>query len=350
MIIDCHSHHISTPYNSNYLTWLKTTKNFDYGPDYLWNNPIFEDISKRIETMQANHVTLSVITYSANIVQIVDSAALEGSSKSKIITDLNNRAENIVKENSQYLVSTALIDLRLNDSILSEMERTSDWAVGFSVLAAYRINGKIRFLDDPLFEAFWKKAAELHKPVFIHFSSLYKVNELDNILKGYMNDSMLCAGMGQLMENTLCISRLAMSGLFDKYPTLKVVMGQLGGMYPFMLERFEMLYNMHLQGACKKGLTVTDPKDIAHFMRNFRNYTDNIYVDTHSMDANAIRCASEILGDEKILFGSDLPITPEHWGMEQGIKQITDSCLSEAAKEKILSENAKALLNAGTNG
>ncbi len=45
MIIDCHSHHISPPYNTNYLAWTEKTNCRDYGPPYLWNNPVFEDIS-----------------------------------------------------------------------------------------------------------------------------------------------------------------------------------------------------------------------------------------------------------------------------------------------------------------
>ena len=31
MIIDCHSHHISAPYNTNYLSWVKQTGHEDYG-------------------------------------------------------------------------------------------------------------------------------------------------------------------------------------------------------------------------------------------------------------------------------------------------------------------------------
>lgn len=48
MIIDCHSHHICAPYNTNYLLWSKRTGHSDYGPAYLWNNPIFENIEKHL--------------------------------------------------------------------------------------------------------------------------------------------------------------------------------------------------------------------------------------------------------------------------------------------------------------
>ena len=117
------------------------------------------------------------------------------------------------------------------------------------------------------------------------------------------------------------------------------------GMYPFMLERFEMLYNMHKDAAAAKGMKLASPSDVSHLMRNYRDYTDNVFVDTHSMDRHAIKCAAEILGEDKILFGSDMPITPQKWGMERGIAQIRDADLSDAAKEKIFSGNAIKLLD-----
>lgn len=345
MIIDCHSHHINAPYNTNYLKWAEQTKRKDYGPAYLWNNSVFEDIAKRIDIMEKAQIDYSVITYSANVVQIIDSAATAKKPKAEVVSDLNSRTHETVKAHIGKIGATALIDLRLGTSALAEMERTSDWALGYSILTAYEIDGKLTFLDDSAFLPFWEKAEQLGKPVFVHFSSLYKINDLKNPMPGYMNDSMLCAGMGQLMENSLCLSRLALSGLFDRFPRLKVVMGQLGGMYPFMLERFEMLYNMHLNGAILKGLNVTNPANISGFIRNYKDYTDNIFVDTHSMSENAICCAAEILGEEKILFGSDLPITPESWGVERGIATLKGARLSETVKEKILGGNAQKLLN-----
>lgn len=344
MIIDCHSHHIAAPYNTNYLAWAKQTGHCDYGPPYLWNDPVFEDIEKRIDIMKKNQITYSVITYSANIVQIIDSAATDGISREAVVSHLNDQTHESMIRHAGEIGATAWIDLRLGNAAISEMERTSDWALGFSVLTAYKTDDGLAFLDDPAFMPFWAKAAELGKPVFIHFSSLYKINNEKLLMPGYMNDSMLCAGMGQLMENSLCLSRLVLSGLFDRFPALKVVMGQLGGMYPFMLERFEMLCWMHQKGASAKGLDVNNPSDMEHFIRNYRNYTDNVYVDTHSMSENAIRCAVEILGENKILYGSDLPITPLKWGIERGISNIQNSTLSDSIKNRILSDNALRLL------
>ena len=302
-------------------------------------------MEKRLEVMKQYGIDYSVITYSANTVQIIDSAVDKIHSKSEVVSDLNRRTQELVSAYREKIGATAWIDLRLGDSVLKEMEATSDWVLGYSVLTGYIVKGQFKMLDAPEFIPFWQKAAELGKPIFIHFSSRYSAGDVGNAMPGYMNDSMLHAGMGQLVENTLCLSRLVLSGVFDRYPSLKVVMGQLGGMYPFMLERFQMLYNMHLNGATAKGICVTDLKNAAAFMRNYKNYTDNIYVDTHSMSECAIRCAAEIIGTDKILFGSDLPITPAAWGIEHGIDQIENSKMSHEAKERILSKNAVDLLN-----
>ncbi len=344
MIIDCHSHHISAPYNTNYLVWVKRMGRADYGPPYLWNNPIFEDVKKRLEVMEQYGIDYSVITYSANTVQIIDSAAEEGMTKAEAVSDLNRRTWEMVRENRKKIGATAWIDLRLGDSALEEMDRTSDWALGYSVLTGYVTGGQFKMLDAAEFAPFWRRAAELGKPVFIHFSSLYSIGDRENAMPGYMNESMLHAGMGQLVENTLCLSRLVMSGVFDRHPSLKVVMGQLGGLYPFMLERFSMLYAMHLNGAAAKGLSVTDVNDAAHFMRNYKNYTDNVYVDTHSMSECAVRCAAEIIGEDKILFGSDLPITPASWGIERQINGLQCSRMKDETKRRIFAENAAGLL------
>ncbi len=126
MIIDCHSHHISAPYNTNYLEWAKKTGAADYGPPYLWNNPIFEDMEKRLTVMERHGIDYSVITYSANVVQIIDSAADQVHTKADIVSDLNRRTHEAILAHPAKTGATGWIDLRLGSSALDEMEAVSD--------------------------------------------------------------------------------------------------------------------------------------------------------------------------------------------------------------------------------
>ncbi len=357
MIIDCHAHHIAAPYNSNYLEWLKATGNKEFGPFYLWNDPAFEDEGLVYKKMKQNGIGCSIITYSANITQIVDAAAAspnlsdrmaadgDGASDPRlsIVRDINDKTIEMCKKSDGHLRTTALIELRSGLPALNELERCAPDVVGFSVLAAYRNKTQICFLDDPAYEPFWAEAERMSKPVFIHFSNLYKINNPKAPIPGYMNDTLLYAGMGQLMEDALCVARLVLSGVFDRHPGLKIVMGQAGGMYPFMLERMDMLYHMYAGGAKKAGLNITDVSMPESFMRNMKNYTDQIYVDTHSMDALSILCAAQILGEDKILYGSDYPITPDGWGMDRALGEL--KTLPEGLQRKVFSENAGRLLN-----
>jgi len=235
MIIDCHAHHIAAPYNTNYLEWMQRTGHQDFGPLYLWTDPAFEDLQLRYAKAQAVGITCSLNTYSANITHIID-AASENREKIEAVRELNDRALELSRQSNGQFVTTALIDLRLGSPALDEISRCSDEVKGYSILTAYFLDGRIRFLDDPMFEPFWAEAELARKPVFVHFSNLYKINNPDAPMPGFMNDTLLYAGMGQLMEDALCVARLVLSGLFDRHPRLKLVMGQLGGMYPFMLE------------------------------------------------------------------------------------------------------------------
>ena len=341
MIIDVHTHHVTFPRNTNYLKWLQATGDKTFGPFYLWDHPGFENLDMMLEQRDKSGVTCSVNTYSANITHIIDANSKDGN-KSAAVRSLNDSTVQLCQRSGKGFLTTALVDLRLGAEALSDMGRIADQVVGYSVLTAYLVDGKIRFLDDPIFEPFWTEVQQYGKPVFIHFSNLYKINDPSSPLPGYMNDTLLYAGLGQLMEDSVCLARLVLSGVFDRHPELKLVFGQLGGIYPFMLERMEMLYCIYSAGAARSGLDCHDFKSPEHFLRNIRDYTDGIYIDTHSMGAPSIKCAAEILGENKIMYGSDYPITPSAWGMDRALEGLKS--LKEPLRSKVLYKNAQSLL------
>lgn len=343
MIVDAHVHFIAPPLNAQYVEWLKTSKNKEFGPVYLWNNPAFQDMELQLKEMDQYGIHKSVITYSANVTQIIEVLSRTKEEKKEITAYLNDQMYEIQKKYGDRIIPCAWIDPNEEDSLTDEMEKVKQRGFqAVSVLCAYK-GEKTTFLDHPKYECFWKLAEELGLPVFIHFSNLYHIDDKDAPLSGYMSDTLLYAGMGQLMEDSLCIARLVLGGLFDRHPGLKVVMGQLGGMLPFMLERFDMLYEMYLNGARKQGITATDREQPENFMRRLSEYRKNIYVDTHSMSGESIAAALKLLGEDHVLFGSDFPITPAEFGRGHGLCQL-DRLEPKELKNKVLYENACRLL------
>lgn len=343
MIIDCHLHHMPSPLNNDYVRWLNETGDKRFGPGYLWDKPAFEDTIHMLEKMNSAGVDISVVTYSANMTAILELAATKGG-EAEAIRWMNDRMIEKKKETGGRLLPTAWIDPRLGQAAIAEMGRAvAAVAVGFSILTAYRQDGALKFVDHPEFEPFWAKAAEYGLPVFIHFSSQFSTGQRE-YLEGYMAYTLLHAGMEQLMEDTVCAARLVLSGLFDRHPGLKVVLGQLGGLFPFMMERFDMLYTMYAMGAKKSGLDVTDKGDPKGFLRKLSDYRENLYLDTHSMDRQSILAAYELVGPGHVLYGSDYPITPDVWGRDRGIALIRNLEADEAVKTDILGGAAKQLL------
>ena len=159
-----------------------------------------------------------------------------------------------------------------------------------------------------------------------------------------MADTLLWIGLANLVEDAICITRLILNGVFDRYPGLRIVSGQLGGMFPFMLGRFDLLYGMYATVAEKSGIVVTDRASTERYLRRLGDYTDNVYVDTHSMDAPAIKCAVEVLGHDKVLYGSDYPITPASVGRVADIAKIKLSSMDFYAKQAVLGGNAASIL------
>lgn len=343
MIIDTHAHLIPAPYQSDYLKWLKQSNNGEFGPIFLWNDPGFEKEELHLEEMDKYGISREVITYSANCMQILEALAEEKEERRKLVQGINDRMAQCSEKTGGRLMMLTLADLDDRTGAAEEMERMETVCSGYSLLTGYRNGEGMKFPDHPDYEPVWKRADETGKPVFIHFASRYRLHEAEEALPGYMSNQLLHAGFGQLVEDSVGVIRLVLSGVLDRYPRLKVVFGQLGGFYPFMLERFDMLYGMYRAGAKKAGKEVDDPGKPEQFLRRMSDYKRQIYVDTHSMSAQAIQCAAGILGREQILFGSDYPITPPHFGREHGLSEI--SRLPEDIQEAILWKNAATLLH-----
>lgn len=348
MIIDSHVHLIPAPYQTEYLKWLSRSENREFGPVYLWNDPGFEDEDRHLSEMDRYGIDYEIITYSANCMQILEALTEQGGKRCELLADMNSRMVKLSGKTAGRLIPLAFIVPDEGQAAVKEMERLAPVCGGYSMVTGYRNGDGMKFLDHPDYEPVWEMAEKMNKPVFIHFASRYRLHEAEAPLPGYMSNMLLHAGFGQLTEDTVGIVRFVLSGLLDRHPGLRVVFGQLGGLYPFMLERFDMLYGMYAEGAQKAGLVVDDPGRPEQFLRRLSDYKRQIFVDTHSMSGASIRCAAEMIGGNQILFGSDYPITPAHFGREHGLS-VVDS-LPDELKEAVLWKNAAGLMGFDLGG
>lgn len=131
-------------------------------------------------------------------------------------------------------------------------------------------------------------------------------------------------------ETGVHILRLFASGLFDKYPKLKIIIGHMGEMLPFMLDRI-MRITKRQWPERKRGLqTVWD---------------ENLYITTAGMFAVApMACLLRVCRIEHIMYSVDYPFSGNEDGKEFLEDLAKSGLCSKDEMDKIAFGNAEQLL------
>ena len=101
----------------------------------------------------------------------------------------------------------------------------------------------MQFLDDKKFWGIFERAQALDVPIYLHpavpHSAVIEAYYEDYKPKGFPTGAVL---WGFMAEIGLQAIRLIQSGVFEKYPTLRFILGHLGEVIPFMLWRCNWIY------------------------------------------------------------------------------------------------------------
>ena len=193
-----------------------------------------------------------------------------------------------------------------------------------------------RFYDDRFFWPVFEAAAELDVPVYLHPSPnlqtkplLYNGNYPDGVA-----ESLSQYGWGWHNETAIHFLRLFAGGVFDQYPSLKIVLGHLGEMLPFQLDRIE-------------GISARQWPHIGlKLRRNLRQVWDeNIWITTSGMFFLApMACALKQCKPDRIMFSVDYPFSKNEEGLAFLKALEAERMVSDDVLEGIAYKNAQRLL------
>jgi len=187
-----------------------------------------------------------------------------------------------------------------------------------------------RFYDDEHFWPVFEASQELDVPIYLHptFASdtmleHYKGNYAENVAT-----ALSAFGWGWHAETGLHILRLYCSGLFDRYPKLKIIIGHMGELLPFQLERIVRASRMWGR---ERGLREV--------------WKSNIWITTSGTFALApLACLLQTTTIDHVLYSVDYPFSTNEMG-KQFIDEIQGSKLmSEKELEMFTYRNAEKLL------
>jgi predicted TIM-barrel fold metal-dependent hydrolase len=174
-------------------------------------------------------------------------------------------------------------------------------------------------LDDPRFRPVFETAARLDLPILIHPTLPLSAPSLDA--------HALVPVIGFMFDTATATLRLIFDGIFDRHPDLKLILGHLGSVLPYIIGRIDY-ESMRLPGGT--GALTDRPSE--HIRR--------LYIDTVSNWPPAYRLALEFFGAERILFATDHPF----WNMRVAHEALDQLDLAPSDRRAIERGNAIDLL------
>lgn len=210
---------------------------------------------------------------------------------------------------------------------LAELARCSDelGMKGVQLCAHY---GDL-YLDDTAFAPMFEMLNERKMTAYVHHTPVPVENSL---ICGYTN---LRRSYGRCNDQAIAVSREIFSGMFERYPDIRIVHSMLGG-------GFFAYLNLMLPPEEKMPDSAGRFDEAAWQMRKYLE--KNIYFETSHAQPwgkEVLECAIRVLGAEHVIYGSSYPVR-EVW-LTGGPDFVRSLNLSERQKEQVLGKNAEAL-------
>ena len=183
----------------------------------------------------------------------------------------------------------------------------------------------VQYLDEPQCDPFWAKLEELDVPLYIH-PRIPPPNQT-RAYRGY--EYLAGSPWGFGTETAIHAIRLMISGLFDRRPGLKIILGHCGEGIPFSLYRIDHRLRHFRAGIvpCKRPLQ-------QYWEQNFWITTAGV------MSEGAFTETKRVCGEDRLMWSADYPYEDydEIGSWFDGLE------MSENARAKIGWENTRKLL------
>jgi len=225
----------------------------------------------------------------------------------------------IQSEHSEHFAALATLPLNDPEASVVELEHAiSELGLRGATLFS---NANGIALSDRRFWPLYEKANELNVVFFIHPTYPVGVEA--------MTDYMLMPLVGFVADTTLAAANLVFSGVVERFPNIKWVLGHLGGAVPYLAERLDRGYEAFEQ--CRENIN-NPPSE----------YLQDFYYDTVNFDVKALQFAIDFAGTEHLVAGSDYP--HQIGSLEKMLSSIDQLDITTKEKADIFGGNAARLL------
>lgn len=278
--------------------------------------------AQRIAAMDAARIDMQVLSLTAP-----GTEQLDATEAVPFAREMNNHLADAVRRHPDRFAGFAALPTSAPETAAEELERM----VREHGFRGALINGhsKGRYLDDPFFWPILERAEALQVPIYLHptpppqpvIETSYTGNFAPEVAFGLSTGA-----WGWHIETATHVLRLILAGAFDRYPTLQIVVGHMGEVLPFMLDRLEM--------ALPPVVTKLQ-RPISAYLRENLHYTFGGFNWTQTFLTLFLQ-----VGVERIMFSADHPFR----SMDEARTFLDQIPVSSADRERIAHGNAERLL------
>jgi aminocarboxymuconate-semialdehyde decarboxylase len=274
------------------------------------------EVDKRLETMTQGNVGVATVEVQTSAVGYELDGG-QGESWSKLY---NEAIQNLVKRHPNRFVGIATVPLQDPPRAAQVLEHAIRDLKMSGVTIASNVVGK--YYDSKDFDPFWAKVQELDVLMIMHPEWIAGGDKM-----GGYGLRTIC---GNPADTTLSVGYMIYSGVFDRFPKLKLALLHGGGFFPYHLGRFDN--GFHTSSRSSRPFPANQPPS---------RYLKNLYFDNLVYRVETVEYLKRMVGAHHVMVGTDYPYDLGDWMAVEKIQQM--NC-TEAEREGMLYGNAKALL------
>ncbi|MBR9764063.1 MAG: amidohydrolase [Rhodobacteraceae bacterium] len=274
---------------------------------------------ERLADMDAAGIDMAVLALSSPGVQVFEPA--QGTALARMANDM--LAEGVAAHPDRFLGLAAFSPLDIGEAE-KELERgVTKLGLRGGILNSHTLGV---YLDDEKYWGLFEAAEALDVPIYLH-PNTPPADMIDPFLPRCLD----AAVYGFACETGLHALRLVVSGLFDRFPKLNIILGHCGEALPYWLYRID-----YMHGHISK--TGRHPNVQPLKRRAWDYLIDNFYYTSSGVGwAPPVKFVQEVIGTDRMMYAMDYPwqYVPE----EVGVFDHMD--VPEAAKKAFYEDVAR---------
>lgn len=245
--------------------------------------------AERLADMDATGIDHQVLSLTSPGTQVLEAARARD-----IATLANERIAEACAAHPERFSGLAAVAFQDVPSAVTELEHAVKDLGLKGLIANSHIGG--HYLDEPQYYPILEAAEALGVPVYLHPNS-----PTDEMIKPLLASGLDGAIFGFAVETGMHLLKLITSGVFDRFPRLKCVVGHLGEALPFWFSRIDYMYSGSFKANRYPSWPALELAPSEYFHRN-------IWLTTSGMAWQpAIMFAREVMGADRVMYAMDYP-------------------------------------------